>query len=97
MHAVVVRVNIDPQGDAEAGLKDLRENVVPGVSRAPGFVTGVWLAPDDKGQGLSIVTFDNEDSAKAAASMAQQMFDSGQTPPDVKLDSINVREVAASA
>jgi hypothetical protein len=97
MHAVVVIVKVDLQGDMEAGLKDLRENVVPGVSRAPGFINGVWLAPDDTGKGLSIVTFDTEDNAKAAASGAQQMFDSGQTPPAVKLDSIETREVAASA
>jgi heme-degrading monooxygenase HmoA len=97
MHAVVVIVKIDPQGDREAALKDLKENVVPGVSRAPGFISGVWLAPDDTGKGLSIVTFDTEDNAKAAASRAQEMFDSGQTPPGVKLDSIGTREVAASA
>lgn len=48
MHAVVVIVNIDLQGDIEAGLKDLKENVVPMVSKAPGFINGVWLAPDDR-------------------------------------------------
>jgi hypothetical protein len=97
MYAVVVTVAIDLQGDMEAGLKDLKENVVPGVSRAPGFINGVWVAPDDKGKAVSIVTFDTEENAKAAAAGAQQMFDSGQTPPGVKLDSVATREVAASA
>jgi hypothetical protein len=97
MHAVVVKVKVDLQGDMEAGLKNLKENVVPGVSRAPGFINGVWLAPDDTGSALSIVTFDTENNAKAAAAAAQQMFDSGETPPGVTLDSVATREVAASA
>ena len=37
MHAVVVRVNID---DSEAATARLREEVVPRVSQAPGFVAG---------------------------------------------------------
>ncbi len=97
MHAVVVIVNIDLQGDMEAGLKDLNEKVVPMVKQSPGFVSGVWLAPDEQGKALSIVTLDNEDNAKAAASMAQQSFDSGRNPPGVTLSSIEVRQVAASA
>lgn len=90
-------VNIDLQGDIEAGLKDLKENVVPMVSNAPGFINGVWLAPDEQGKAISIVSFDSEHNARAAASMAQQTFDRGQTPPGVTLDSAEIREVAASA
>lgn len=43
------------------------------------------------------MSFDSEDNARAAASMAQQTFDRGQTPPGVTLDSAETREVAASA
>jgi len=39
MHAVVVRVSI---GDPEDAQKALTEQVVPRVSRAPGFVAGYW-------------------------------------------------------
>jgi heme-degrading monooxygenase HmoA len=97
MHAVVVTVDIDPNGDAEAGLKNLREQVAPGVSQAPGFVSGVWLAPDDQNHGLSVVIFESEEAAKAGAAMAKGMFDNRQVPDDVTLNSIDVREVAAKA
>jgi hypothetical protein len=41
MYAVVVRVNIkDNSGAAETRL---REEVVPRVSQAPGFVAGYWM------------------------------------------------------
>jgi len=39
MHAVLIEVDVS-QLDREAGLKNLREEVVPGVSRAPGFKAG---------------------------------------------------------
>ena len=37
MHAVVVKVNVD---DSEAAMARLRDEVVPRVSQAPGFVAG---------------------------------------------------------
>jgi hypothetical protein len=48
MHAVVVRVNMD---DSEAATARLREDVVPRVSQAPGFVAGYWTR---KGQHRSL-------------------------------------------
>ena len=59
MHAVVVRVNIGDPGKAEQGL---REEVVPRVSKAPGFVGGYWTRSDDGSNGLSMIVFDSEES-----------------------------------
>jgi hypothetical protein len=39
MHAVVVKVTVN---EAEVALSVLRDQVVPRVSQAPGFVTGYW-------------------------------------------------------
>jgi hypothetical protein len=65
MHAVLIRANI-PGGVSDARLKNLRENVIPMVSSAPGFVAGYWTeVRDDKG--FSFVVFNDEASAKAAA------------------------------
>jgi hypothetical protein len=54
--------------DREAGLKNLPEEVVPGVSRAPGFKAGYWLrsTPEDA-IGTSLVLFDTEADADAAS------------------------------
>lgn len=91
MHAVVVRVNVK---DYASARQQLQERVVPGVQQAPGFSSGVWLAPEGggNGEGLSIVTFDTEENARQAADTVR-----GNVPPEVEVLSVDVREVAASA
>jgi hypothetical protein len=87
MHAVVVNVTIH---DPEAALSQLREQVVPQVSGAPGFVAGYWVGLDG-GRGTTIVVFESEDAAKAAAARAQAPGEA------VSFDSVEVGEVVASA
>jgi hypothetical protein len=67
MHAVLIEVDVS-QLDREAGLKNLREEVVPSVSRAPGFMAGYWLrsTPEDA-IGTSLLLFDTEADAEAAS------------------------------
>ena len=88
MHAVVVTVQIENYDEAR---KMLTEQVVPMVSGQPGFVTGVWLAPED-GKGNSVAVFESEDQARAMADMVRQV-----APSTVTVESVNVREVAAHA
>ncbi len=90
MHAVVVRVNI---GDAEVAQKELREQVVPRVSSAPGFVAGYWTRSDDGSNGQSMIVFQSEDAARAAA----EQIRSGPLPETVTIESAEIREVVASA
>ena len=91
MHAVVVRVSI---GDAEIAEKGLREKVVPGVSSAPGFVAGYWTRSDDGRNGLSMLVFESEDAARAAA----ERFRGGTIVPEtVTVSRVEVREVVATA
>ena len=92
MHAVVVRVNI---GDPETAEQGLKEQVVPRVSQAPGFVAGYWTRADDGKNGLSMLVFDSEDSARRAAEMIQGP--EAMRPETVTLDSVEVREVLANA
>ena len=91
MHAVVVRVSI---GDAEIAEKGLREKVVPAVSSAPGFVAGYWTQSDDGSNGLSMLVFESEDAARAAA----DRFRGGTIIPEtVTVSRIEVRQVVANA
>ena len=62
---------------------------MPAVSQAPGFVAGYWLEPID-GHGLSVVVFESEEAAKVAAERIQP-------PSSVTLETVEVREVVASA
>jgi hypothetical protein len=87
MHAVVVRVTISDRDVAESHL---REQVVPGVSQAPGFVAGYWTRKDDSGVGM--VVFESEDAAQAMSERVPSMV-----PDVVTLEEVDVREVVAHA
>ncbi|MCA1695066.1 MAG: hypothetical protein LC749_10195 [Actinobacteria bacterium] len=87
MHAVVVRVSITEEGAAVAALRD---QVVPQVSQAPGFVAGYWTRKDDAG--LSMIVFESEDAARAASERIP-----GTVPDGVTLEDVDVREVVAHA
>ena len=88
MHAVVVNVTITE--DSEATEAELREQVVPRVSQAPGFVAGYWTRKDNSG--LSMTVWDSEDAATAASEMVRSSM-----PAGVTLDNVEVREVVANA
>jgi hypothetical protein len=87
VHAVVVKVKVN---DPEAAQSYLLEQVVPGVSQAPGFVTGYWTRKDNAG--LSMIIFDSEDAANQASKQVPSMI-----PDAVTLDGVEVREVVAHA
>lgn len=89
MHAVVVRVSIS---DVESAQKGLEETVVPRVSQAPGFVAGYWTRSDDGSNGQSMIVFESEDAARAAAERL-----GAHMPDGVTMDGAEVREVVASA
>ncbi len=87
MHAVVAAVTIHDREEAETYL---REQTVPGVSQAPGFVSGVWARKDDSG--LSMVVFESEEAANGAAERIPSMITDAVT-----LENVEVREVVARA
>jgi hypothetical protein len=87
VHAVVVRVTLE---DIEAARTDLHEQVVPGVSQAPGFVTGYWTRKDDSG--LAMVIFESEDAAEAMRERVPSLI-----PDVVTLEDAEVRVVEAHA
>ena len=87
MHAVVVKVTILDPEPAERALK---EQVVPRVSQAPGFVAGYWTRKDNNG--FSTIIFESEDAARAASEQIQS-----PDPSAVTVDEVELREVVAHA
>lgn len=87
MHAVVVTVTVN---DEESALKQLREQVVPSVSQAPGFVTGYWTRQGNSG--LSMAIFESEDAAKGSSERVRDA-----APEGVTVEGVEVREVVANA
>jgi hypothetical protein len=88
MHAVLVSVTIN---DGEAATENLRNEVVPRVKQAPGFVAGYWVRIEG-GKGRGTIVFESEDAARA---VAEQI---GANPSEaVNIDSVDVGEVVESA
>lgn len=90
MHAVFATLTIDP-AQAGAARSMLNEQVVPMLKATPGFVGGYWCEPID-GKAISMVAYDTEENARAAAPPV------GPAPaPGVVIESVEIREVAAHA
>ena len=94
MHALVTRVTIR---DADRAREVLTSQVVPQVSGAPGFKTGYWTWLTDGGEvnGLAMMIFESEENARAAGDRISAV--AADASDDVTLDSVEVREVVASA
>lgn len=89
MYAVLVNVKIAP-GRYDEALAALRDQIVPMVKGAPGFVRGTWFGNEQSGN--SLVVFDSEESARA---MSAQVT-SGPDDP-VSIEDVQVYEVHAEA
>jgi hypothetical protein len=84
MYAVVGKSTIE---DFDQARKFLREEGIPRLSQAPGFVSGHWVRLGDN-SGASLLVFESEEAAQAAA----EMFRSNP-PPSVTPISLEVGEV----
>lgn len=86
MHAVVTRSTIH---DFEQGRKVLREDGIPRLSQAPGFVAAQWVTLDEN-TGTAMLTFESEEAAQAAAQLLRTNPPAGDA---VTINSIEVGEV----
>ena len=91
MHAVVTKVTVT---EGESATKFLREEIVPRVSQAPGFVAGYWVRLEGGDEGNSVVVFESDDAARAAAG---QVRESAASNPGVTVNDVTVGEVVANA
>jgi len=96
MHAVVVRATIhNPDRTREV----IKSQVVPQVSRAPGFKAGYWTwrTGELELNVLAMIIFDSEENARAAGDRVSANFSVLEDSDDITLDGVEVREVVASA
>jgi hypothetical protein len=93
MHAVIVNLNI-ADGQFDASRKVLHDNLVPQISRTPGFVRGYWTAAQDRRSGTTIVIFKTQSDAENAATNVRGRPTSML---GVTVGSVEVREVVAEA
>ena len=90
MHAVVARSTIH---DIEQGRKFLKEQAIPQLSQAPGFVAAQWVRLDER-TGTSMLTFESEEAAQA---VAEQLRTNPPPSSAVTINSIEVGEVVERA
>jgi ABC-type transport system substrate-binding protein len=90
MHAVVTRSTIH---DIEAARKLLKEQGVPRISQAPGFVAAQFVRLDES-TGTAMLTFESEETAQAAAEQLKTNPPAGDA---VTINSIEVGEVVERA
>jgi quinol monooxygenase YgiN len=90
VHALLVTVSIEP-GRVEEARAQLETNVVPRVKETPGVVSGYWMHSSDGQHGSSVILFENEEAARAAA----EALPNAPRPEFVHFDSVEVREVVA--
>lgn len=91
MHAVIVSVTIN---DREAATTNLRNEIVPMLKQAPGFVAGYWVRLDMDGgtEGRGVIVFESEDAARAVADQVQQ-----RPGDEVTFNSVDIGEVVEHA
>jgi hypothetical protein len=90
---VIGTVEIDAARAVEA-LELLKSFTVPNAKQAPGFVSGTWCRSTDLTRAHSVVLFESEATAKAAADRLAQ----GPPPgAPVRVVSADVFEVLAQA
>jgi|SRR5690349_6518740 hypothetical protein len=91
MFAVVVREAGDAaQIDGSASM--VSEGVAPRVRQAPGFVSALWMS-DGAGKTLNVIVFSSEEAARAALEAAR----AAPRPPFMRVESVDVFAVLASA
>ena len=90
MHALVVRSTLH---DFERATTFLRQEGIPRIRQAPGFVSAQWVRLDEK-TGTSMLTFESEESAHAAAEMLRANPPGGDA---ITIDTVEIGEVVERA
>ena len=89
MHAVIVSVSINNPDEA---VNNLRSDIVPRVSQAPGFKAGYWYG-DGQTKGYATIVFESEENATGFVEMLRGQ----EGPGHATIESIDVHEVVANA
>ena len=94
-HATVATFRMDPSR-ADVQRRGLRDRIVPGVRRHPGFVSGTWMVDRDAATSLAVITFT---SREAAESFRDNVRDNAANQAVVGVELVDIRllEVEANA
>ena len=94
-HASLATFRMDLSREAEQ-QRMLEEMVVPGVMKAPGFVSGYWTLDRDAGESTVLVAFESAADAEDFASCVLGN-ESNQAGSGLELLSMRIVEIVATA
>lgn len=94
-HATVATFTLD-LSRAEEGSRALREFIVPGVRRHPGFVSGSRLLDRAARQSTAVVLFSSRESAELFRTNVEGN-QAGRSAHGIDLNDLRVLEVTATA
>ncbi|MCA1698964.1 MAG: hypothetical protein LC790_08710 [Actinobacteria bacterium] len=86
MHAIVVRSTLH---NAEQAMTFLREQGIPRIKQAPGFIGAQWVRLSEN-SGTSMLTFETEEAARSAAEQLRANPPGGDA---ITIDSTEIGEV----
>jgi len=95
MHAIIHSMKIhDVAGARELVADRLSNDVVPRVSKMPGFVRGTFLSDADAGTSVAVVVFETRDAAERVAA---HLRDPHHVHDEAVTTGVDIYEVAAEA
>jgi hypothetical protein len=89
MYVVFTAVEMLPGTTEDAAADALKEQLIPQIKQAPGFIRGEWFGDDKHGHGF--IVFETEDQAK------QVLQEVGEVLIGVKVTRSNVYRLHAEA
>jgi hypothetical protein len=92
MHARVTKFEGSPD-QVEAGIKMIKETVIPAAKKIAGFKGGYWLVDRATGKGFGVTLFESEAALKASEDAAAQIRSQAQSA--TKITGVERYEVVA--
>src|SRR5712691_9674448 len=92
MHARVTKFE-GPPDQLEAGIKMIKETVIPSAKKLTGFKGGYWLVDRASGKGFGVTLFESEAALKASEDAAAQIRSQAQSV--TKITGVERYEVVA--
>jgi hypothetical protein len=96
MHARVTKFEGSPS-EIEAGIKNLKEQVIPNARKLAGFKGGYWLVDRTSGKGFGVTFFESDAALRASEDAAKKMREQATQASGPKVTGIERYEVVAEA
>lgn len=81
----------------DEGIRRIKENVVPGAKKLPGFKGGYWFLDRKTGKGFGVTLFESEEAVRSSEEAAKQMREQAAAAGVTEITGVEQYEVVAQA